>query len=274
MPAINRLPQKQKSERMKRISRIFLSLTLVGFSFGFFACDEETVNALLSGELTEAEVIQGLKEALTVGTDTSVTTVSRVNGYFSDQAIKILLPDDVEQVLEDAKSVPGYSQLVEPLVNDLKADVVLSLNRAAEDAAPQAKDIFVDAITGMTIADGFNILNGSDTAATAYLRANTYSQLTSAFSPSISTSLAKPLVAGQSANQLYNSFVTEYNDVAGSFAGQLAGLEEITSTDLGTYVTQKGLDGLFLKVAEEEKDIRNDPLARVTDILERVFGNN
>jgi hypothetical protein len=258
---------------MKRTVKSLIAGILCFLSVGFFSCDEETINAILA-PLTEADVVAGLKEALTIGSDSSVTTVSKVNGYFEDQVIKILLPDEVEQVLENAKSIPGYSELgIETLVNDLKADVVLSLNRAAEDAAPAAKDIFIDAITNMTISDGFEILNGEDTAATNYLRVNTYDQLTAAFAPSISASLDKDILPGGSANDIYGGFVSQYNGLVDNFIAQAAGFQPIENTDLGTYVTRKGLDGLFVKVAEKEEEIRNDPLAQVTDLLKKVFGS-
>ncbi len=152
-------------------------------------------------------------------------------------------------------------------------DMVLKLNRAAEDAAKEATPIFVDAITEMTIQDAFAILNGPDTSATHYLREKTFNNLQDAFQPKIATSLNKPLVAGISAAETWNTFTTLYNDIANSPFGQLAGLTAVNA-ELDAYVTTKGLYGLFVKVADEEKAIRNDPLARVTDILERVFGKN
>ena len=257
---------------MKRIIKLVTVSMCCILTIGMFSCDDNTINQIINGGLSEAEIIEGLKEALSVGADASVSTLSKSDGYFTDLAVKVLLPEDAQKVLDDAEKLPGYA-LVKPIVDNLKGDVILSLNRAAEDAAPEAKDIFISAITDMSISDGLSILNGNETAATDYLYGNTYDALVSAFAPKISTSLDKGLVAGQSANQLYGGFVTQYNKIANGVAGQIAGLDAIASTDLGEHVTGKGLDGLFLKVADEEKAIRNDPFAYANAILEKVFGN-
>jgi len=151
-------------------------------------------------------------------------------------------------------------------------DVIVRMNRAAEDAAKEATPIFVGAITSMTIVDAIEILHSNDTAATHYLRGTTYYELKDLFQPKIDNSLDKALVAGISTNESWESLTVAYNSVAETFAGQLIGLTPV-NTDLSEHVTRKGLDGLFLKVAEEEKDIREDPLARVNDILKKVFGS-
>ena len=213
--------------------------------------------------LTEDEVSQGLKEALRVGTDTSVTKVSKVNGYFGDLAVKIFLPPEANQIVANKDLLPGLSWLID--------SVVLSLNRAAEDAAIEAKPIFVDAITSMTIVDALNILHGNDTAATHYLHQATYMDLKTLFLPRIQNSLNKPLI-GVSANSLWNNLTGLWNSYANSIAGQLLGATPVNVT-LPEYATNKALYGLFLKIGNQEKQIRQDPAARVNDILKKVFGS-
>jgi len=242
----------------KRI--VFLSLTAAALFL--FSC-EEGDNIFIPGDtLTEQEVAAGLRQALTVGTDTAVKIVSVVDGFYLDPVIKILLPPEADVIVNHADDpllvALGIDQLIE--------DVVLRMNRAAEDAAKSATPIFVNAITSMTIVDAFDILNGHDTAATHYLRTKTYTPLKEAFQPIISESLDKPLVAGASASDAWSTLTTAYNEVA-----QWVGWNTV-NTELDEHVTKKGLDGLFVKVAEEEKDIRTDPLARVTDLLKKVFG--
>lgn len=229
--------------------------------FVFVAC-EELADILYNG-LTETEIVEGLKSALTVGTDTSVTTVSKVDGYYKDALIKILLPPEAEIIEQYITYIPGGDDMLETLVK--------SLNRAAEDAATEAKPIFIAAITGMTIADGVDILYGEDTSATHYLRKTTYPELFNLFQPKIATSLNKPLLAGVSTNESWETVTSAYNTHVVNTVGLVLGLQPINTT-LDDYATRKGLDGLFVKVKEEEKDIRLDPLARVTDILAKVFG--
>lgn len=241
--------------RSLKIAALFL------LSLSFSSC-EEVSEILESTGLTNEEVIQGLKTALNTGTDTSVTTLSKVDGYFKDELVKILLPAEAAPVYDVLKSIPGGSLLIE--------EAILSINRAAEDAAPQAKDIFVTAITGITIADGFEILNGGDTAATIYLQGKTYNPLTDAFKPKIQSSLAKPLILNTSAEEAYALVLKTYNDA--SLGGIL--WPEIKTNTLTEHVTQKALTGLFFKVGEEEKKIRRDPLHRVSEILKKVFGGS
>jgi len=242
-------------------------MRFVKFSFLFlltlsFTSCEEVSEILESTGLTNEEVISGLKTALNIGTDTSVTTLSKTDGYFKDELVKILLPAEAAPVYNVLTSIPGGSLLID--------EAVLAINRAAEDAAPQGKEIFVTAITGITIADGFEILNGGDTAATIYLQGKTYNPLTDAFKPKIEASLAKPLILNTSAEQAYALVLKTYNDA--SLGGIL--WPEIKTNTLADHVTQKALSGLFFKVGEEEKKIRRDPLHRVSEILKKVFGGS
>lgn len=232
-----------------------------------YSC-EETDQIIEDLGLTDAEIIAGLKEALTVGTDTAVGIVSQIDGYYKDEIIKILLPPEADIIVNNLNN-PLFQGLG---IDQLVEDVVLKINRAAEDAATDAAPIFWDAITGMTISDGYNILHGEDTAATHFLRENTFGDLFDLYAPRMQASLDKEIIAGLSAQATWNTLTEQYNTIANSLAGQLAGLEPV-NTDLGEYVTTKGLNGLFVKIAEEEIAIREDPLARVTDLLQRVFGS-
>lgn len=216
-----------------------------------------------SGKLTTDQVGQGLKEALKVGTDIAVKNLNKTDGYYLDKIVKINLPPEAKELVTYAKKVPGMDKLIE--------DVVLQINRSAEDAARQAAPIFVNAITSMTIGDAWGILNGADTSATGYLRQKTFTQLFSLYRPSIQTSLNKPIVAGVSANQSWNQLTKKWNQFAGSMAGKLLGVKQISYT-LDQYVTNQALRGLFMKVADQEKLIRTDINARTSDLLRRVFG--
>ena len=228
----------------------------------FISSCEEVTDILDANGLSNEEVVEGLKTALNIGTDTSVTTLSKADGYYKDEIVKILLPEEAAPVYSVLKNLPGGSLLIE--------EAVVAINRAAEDAAPQAKDIFVSAITGISITDGFEILNGGDTAATIYLQGKTYLPLTDAFKPKIQSSLAKPLVLNTSAEQAYALVLKTYNDA--SLGGIL--WPEIKTNTLADHVTQKALTGLFLKVGEEERKIRRNPLHRVSEILNKVFGGS
>lgn len=247
------------------MKKVFIVLTVLLVPI-FYSC-EEADEIIESLGLTDTEIIAGLKEALTIGTDTAVSIVSAVDGYYKDEIIKILLPSEADIIVDNLDNPLlqglGLDQMIE--------DLIFKINRAAEDAAKDAAPIFWDAITEMTIEDGYDILHGEDTAATHYLREHTFTDLFELYSPQMQASLDKDLVAGVSAQQAWNTLTGQYNEIANSIIGQAAGLEPV-NTDLGEWVTIKGLDGLFVKIAEEEVAIRTDPLARVTDLLRRVFG--
>lgn len=219
--------------------------------------------AVLGGNapLTQAEVVKGLKNALTVGTDSAVRRLNAADGFLKDEAVKILLPPEAQNIMTYVAKIPGGDALVDKTIT--------AINRAAEDAASTAAPIFVNAITNMSISDAFGILRGTDTAATQYLRTNTYSQLQSAFTPKINTSLSKPLVFNTSAEKLYSDLINTYNKA--SLNGAL--FPKINSNSLSEYVTARALNGVFLKISNEEKLIRQDASHRVTSILQRVFGS-
>ena len=214
--------------------------------------------------LSNAEIIAGLKEALLVGADSSVKRLSAVDGYLKDQAVKILLPPEAKTIIDNISKLPGGSKLVD--------DVIVRINRAAEDAAKGAKPIFVNSVREMTFADGLQILRGPDNAATSYFRQKTTQQLTELYRPKVRESLNKNLVAGISTQQSWNELTTNWNKLAGSMVGQMAGFKR-GDVKLEDYLLQQALNGLFLKIEEREKDIRTNANARVTNILKRVFGS-
>ena len=215
-------------------------------------------------ELTEGDIISGLKEALTIGARKAAEKLSQENGYYGDLSVKIPLPDEARVIVENISKIPGGDKLME--------DVVLSINRAAEDAAREVAPIFASAVTQMTITDGYNILHGADNAATQYLISTTYDQLYSLYRPKISASTGKDIVAGISAQESWTTLTDKWNTLAGSLAGKLAGFKPV-NTDLDDFLTRKALDGIFLKVEGEELRIRKEVSARVTPLLQKVFGS-
>ena len=213
--------------------------------------------------LTQTEIIAGLKEALVVGTDSSVAKLSVVDGYLKDEAVKILLPPEAKTITNNLGKLPGGQKLVD--------QVIKSINHAASDAAKEAAPILANSIKSMTIQDAAGILTGGDYAATEYLKKTNYDALAQLYQPKIKQSLDKKLIGNITAQQSWDELTGQWNQAAGSFVGQLAKLEKV-ETDLSAYLTQRALDGLFLKIGEAEKDIRINPVARVTDLLKRVFG--
>lgn len=214
--------------------------------------------------LTQNEIIAGLKEALVTGANKSVDILGATDGYYKDDLVKILLPPEADIIVDNVGKIPGGEKLLD--------DVLLHINRAAEDAAKEAAPIFVNSITQMTISDAVGILKGEDNAATQYLHKTTYSHLAELYRPKIKASVEKELVKGISTKESWDTLIGKWNKIAGSFLGQTAGLKKV-DTELEDYLTQKALDGLFLKIADEEKLIRKDPAARVTGLLKKVFGS-
>ena len=200
---------------------------------------------------SNTDIVAGLKEALKIGSDNAVSLTGVTDGYFGNAAIKILMPEQLQSV-EKGLRVLGQGAKVD--------EFVLSMNRAAEKAAPAAKSIFWDAITGMTFEDARKILSGGDTAATDYFRAKTGDALTAAFRPVVTDSMKNVGVIQQ-----YKQLQGAYQSVP--FASSLP------SFDIEQYVVAKALDGLFIVLGEQERKIRTDPAARVTDLLKKIFGN-
>ncbi len=199
-------------------------------------------------DLDSSTIVSGLKEALSVGTGKAVDSVSQVDGYFSNQVIRILMPEKIQKVAEVLGKL-GYQDKVDAFI--------LSMNRAAERAAPQASTFFVGAIKEMTFEDAKKILDGGDTAATLYFKEKTYQRLYESFEPVISSTMNEAGVT------------RSYKDMMGKYTSLPFMKAEFL--DLDRYVTGKALDGLFYMVGEEEKKIRTDPASRVTEILKKVF---
>jgi hypothetical protein len=219
--------------------------------FSFSGCEtakQITDGTNNTGRLTDADIVKGLKEALRVGTDSSVKRLSMLNGFFEDQAIKIFMPPEVMKVEKTLRNL-GSGLVVDK--------AILSMNRAAEEATKYAGDIFWNSIKQMTITDAIGILKGGDSAATTYLRRTTTAELTTAFRPVIEKSLADV-----NATKYWSNIFTAYNRVS----------RVHVNPDLAGYVTEKALAGLFYNIGLEEQKIRKDPVARVTDILKKVFG--
>ncbi|MFW5832157.1 MAG: DUF4197 domain-containing protein [Prolixibacteraceae bacterium] len=227
---------------------------------------QQIADETLSGEkpLTRSEIVAGLKEALIVGTNKSVEELGVLNGYYMDEMVKIYLPPEADVIVENVGKLPGGQDLID--------DVLLRINRAAEDAVSEAKPIFVNAITGMTIPDAVDILKGEDDAATRYLQRTTYDRLYELYRPKIEVSLNKKLVGNVSTAESWNLLTDRWNELAGSVVGRVAGMKPV-DVDLDEYLTSQALEGLFLKIQEEEQRIRENPAARVTELLRRVFGS-
>jgi len=201
------------------------------------------------GSLSNTDIVSALREALQIGAQNSGKKLSLPNGYFGNQIIKILMPPEAKKVESTLRGM-GMGDQVDK--------AILSMNRAAEDAAMKAVPIFIDAIKGMSIQDGLSILQGGNGAATNYLKSKTTSALTNAFRPVIKNSLDKV-----DATRYWKDIFSTYNKVP---------LVKHINPDLTAYVTERALNGLFVTVADEENKIRTNPAARVTDLLKKVFG--
>ena len=198
--------------------------------------------------LSNDKNISGLKEALAVGTENTIQLTGNTDGYLKNEAIKILLPEKL-QSMDKALRMVGLGPQID--------EFVVSMNRAAEQAAPLAKPIFKEALTEMSFEDGKKILSGGDTAATDYFKEKTKGKLTEAFKPKVAEAMDQVGVAAQ-----YKSLVGQYTSLPFVKAEQF---------DLDNYVAGKSLDGLFYTLAQEEQKIRTNPAARVTDLLKEVF---
>lgn len=244
------------------MKRLIIPVSIVFLGATFTACDvlEEaasmvttTTNTNSTPALTNTEVISGLKEALNVGIKNSVNLTSVTDGFLGNAAIRLPFPEDALKVKQKALDW-GLSGQVEKFET--------TLNRAAEEATKEALPIFVDAISNMSISDGFSILNGGDGAATKFLKDQTTAKLVAAFSPKVEAAIAKVKLT-----EYWNPIITKYNS-----AMSLTGGEKL-NPDLNKYVTEKAIAGLFHMVEQEENKIRKDPMARVSDILQKVFGS-
>jgi hypothetical protein len=238
---------------MKRTTLLILTafflISSVQCSSGGFL-DDLIKQATEPRESREDTFIAGLKEALDIGTRKAVTAVSRENGYFDNLNIKIPVPDELEDVEKILRKVG---------MDDRVDEFVLSMNRAAEAAAPEAVDIFGGAVRDMTVVDAYGIVKGDETAATTYFRDKTSLNLYNLFKPVVTDSMAKVGVV-----RSYKRMMDNYNAIP--FVRRI-------DVDIEDYVTDGALEGLFFMVGEEERKIRKDPAARVTRLLQEVFGN-
>lgn len=203
-----------------------------------------------SKPLSNDEVIRGLKDALTVGTNNSTGIASKLDGFYKNPKLFIPFPPEAKDVKQKVDALGMKSQTDK---------FVMTLNRAAEEAAKNAAPVFVNAVKGMSITDGFTILRGGDNAATMYLKEKTTGELRSKFTPIVKAALDKVEVT-----KYWKPIISKYNKIP---------LVKKQNPDLTAYVTDKAIAGLFILLAEEELKIRKDPAARVTDILQRVFGS-
>lgn len=254
---------------MKKLNKIFLLLAASSFlSFGASAQNfndmlntvfgnqsnqrsgsKNTNNGLGAG-LTNLDISNGLKEALSIGAQNASKRLSVQDGFFKNAAIKILMPPEARKVEQTLRQF-GLGNLAD--------QAILYMNRAAEDAASKAAPIFLNAITSITLNDALGILRGGNTAATNYLKSRTQQQLMAAFSPVIRNSLQK--VGAQKAwEQAFNA----YNKLP---------MVTKVNTDLTQYVTMKATEGMFVTIADEERKIRENPLGQGSNLIRRVFGN-
>jgi len=240
--------------------------SLMVFAIGLTACTsqqlKQTVDAAkvainangtgtpAANPLTNDEVISGLRDALTVGTNNSSTFASKVDGFYKNPSLFIPFPPEAQKVKDWATKLG---------MNDQLDKFVMTLNRSAEEATKDAAPVFVNAIKGMSIGDGFAILKGADNAATQYLKDKTTAELRLKFTPIVQNAINKVELT-----KYWNPIINNYNKVP---------FVEKQNPDLTAYVTDRAIEGLFKLIAEEELKIRKDPIARVTDILKRVFGN-
>ncbi|MFD2034163.1 DUF4197 domain-containing protein [Belliella marina] len=219
------------------------------------SCTAADLNKILQsaggqGPLTQGEVSTGLKEALIQGISKGADKASLTDGFFKNELIKILLPEDARRVESTLRQIGLGSEVDRAL---------LAINRGAEKAAVEAKPIFINAIRQLTIQDAFNILKGEPDAATQFLRRTTESQLVELFQPRIQESLNEV-----GATKYYGDIANSYNAIPLT--------NKKIDPDLNSYVTNRAIDGLFKLIAEEEQNIRKDPMARTSALMRRVFG--
>ena len=250
---------------MKKYLFLIGSVTIITLSAT--SCDPKTQEALLktgtdiltaattgtnttsNSALSNSDVIKGLKEALSLGTNNSVLLTSKTDGFLKNPLIYVPWPSQAIVMKERLAQLGFQTQIT---------DFETSLNRAAEEATKTAAPIFLNAITNMSISDGFAILRGNDTAATHFLREKTYTSLKQTFAPTVTDAINKVKVTSY-----WSPLITTYNKIPGV---------EKQNPNLTDYVTDKAINGLMTLIAQEETKIRKDPMARVTDILKKVFG--
>lgn len=268
---------------MKVRNSLFILIFVISFSL--FSCDTlfDILGLNGSGDalFTNTEAVEAMKSALNIGAKNSSTALSQEDAYYKS-ALKIPLPSEVDSAITTLKKIPGIGDLAGNLSTDLVEKVVLSINRSAEAAATEVIPIFSEAITGMTVQDGIGIVTGEDDAATVYLKDKTYSQLMGLYQPEMDKVLRRDLIGDVSAKDAWENLTSKYNSVIDTINGnyllsaavKASGytLPERINTNLSEYVTGKALDGVFVKVGEEEGKIRDNPWGYASNIIEKVFG--
>ena len=228
-----------------------LPFTLIAILLQLFSCDTIGKLPSVNTGITEAEAAQGIREALSQGTVKGINFLNKTDGFFGNDAYKLLLPPDAKKIENSLRTI-GMGNMVDK--------AILQINRAAEDAVGYAKPIFVDAIKEMTIGDAINIIRGPEDAATNYFKQKTNDKLIAVFTPSVKNSLDK-----LNATKYYADIVNTYNRLPTTF--------DKINPDLPSYVVGKAVNALFDQIAKEEANIRENPVARTTEILKKVFGN-
>jgi hypothetical protein len=223
------------------------SLTLNAQQLKSFINKAKEATGINQSAVSQPEIIAALKEALSSGVNKGVSELSMENGFWGNPLYKIIMPPEAQRVEKALRGI-GLGAKVD--------EAILSMNKGAEDAMKNAAPIFIDAISGMEIKDAIQILRGPDTAATAYLKSATSLSLSNSFRPVIQESLEK-----SGAAKHWTNLMTSYNKIS---------LQKV-NTDLAGYVTEKALQAVFRQIAEQEKQIRNDPAARTTSLLKKVF---
>jgi hypothetical protein len=274
---------------MKIIKKIFFISFIVVIFVNLFRCEFlDYLTTTQNNNLTEAEVVDGLKTALAVGIDTAAFNLGKIGGYLLNETVKILLPEDVQNIISFTEKFKSQLEIAKTTLDLLNIKIIdmssiinardsllISINRAAETAVPLSVPIFKKAINDLTIYSAFSILYGDSTAATSYLHDKTYFSLIKVYSPFVDSALNK--VGAQNLwNQFalnYNNLVKFYKSIPSSITSNFAPLPyDSVTTNLGEYTVSHALNGIFYMIGQEEKKIRIDPLARINEILRKVFG--
>jgi hypothetical protein len=264
----------------RRLFGFFCLLGVVVLLLCAAAC-EKVNDVLKSIGLSNAEIVEGLKEALNVAASTAQGSASKVNGFLKHDSIAIKLPDQlkpVKKLVDTASYIPVVGAIVKNTLGNGVEDLRVAMNRAAEQASQGVLPIFKDAVKEMTITDGLQVLQGGDSAASHYLREKTYTKLEEKFTPVVKESMGKTKVNShyETLSTHYNEVVDKVNAIPGGMAlvkSAVPDLPERIDTDLSRFITTKGLDGLFYLMKGEEKKIRDNPLDYGSAIIQKVFNS-
>lgn len=249
--------------------RSFILSAVASTALMLTACSEVATIAGMAGVpaaqqvLSQADISAGLKEALNIGVNLGIQKLAAKNGYYNDALAKIGLPEECGVIIKNISKIPGGNQLVE--------NAVKTINAAATDAVKDTAPIFANAIKEMTFQDATAILRGNKTAASTYFKGKTKTALKGVFRTRMEKSINKNLIGDMSAASSWNALTTKWNALANNPIGTIAGFKTV-NTDLCDYLTDKAVDGLYLKVGEQETKIRTQASARTSELLRKVFG--